>query len=195
MKKIYVILIIFMSILSLSIFLKTKERNESLNKPYNFFSNQTIINNVNNEIIEESKYPQEEILETYNGYKVCAKLVIPKISLETNVLSDYSEAALKNSVVKFWGVEPNNVGNFCIAGHNFKIKNMFSKLKDLKLGDKLFITDSKIGKIEYEIFKIDIVLPEDVSCLKAITENEREVTLITCTIDSKKRIIVKAKEV
>lgn len=195
MKKIYVILIIFMSILSLSIFFKTKERNESLNKPYNFFSNQTIINNVNNEIIEESKYPQEEILETYNGYKVCAKLVIPKISLETNVLSDYSEAALKNSVVKFWGVEPNNVGNFCIAGHNFKIKNMFSKLKDLKLGDKLFITDSKIGKIEYEIFKIDIVLPEDVSCLKAITENEREVTLITCTIDSKKRIIVKAKEV
>lgn len=195
MKKIYVILIIFMSILSLSIFLKTKERNESLNKPYNFFSNQTIINNVNNEIIEESKYPQEEILETYNGYKVCAKLVIPQISLETNVLADYSESALKNSVVKFWGVEPNNVGNFCIAGHNFKIKNMFSKLKDLKLGDKLFITDSKIGKIEYEIFKIDIVLPEDVSCLKAITENEREVTLITCTIDSKKRIIVKAKEV
>ena len=184
-----------MSILSLSIFLKTKERNESLNKPYNFFSNQTIINNVNNEIIKESKYPQEEILETYNGYKVCAKLVIPQISLETNVLADYSESALKNSVVKFWGVEPNNVGNFCIAGHNFKIKNMFSKLKDLKLGDKLFITDSKIGKIEYEIFKIDIVLPEDVSCLKAITENEREVTLITCTIDSKKRIIVKAKEV
>ena len=195
MKKIYVILIIFMSILSLSIFFKTKERNESLNKPYNFFSNQTIINSVNNEIIEESKYPQEEILETYNGYKVCAKLVIPQISLETNVLADYSESALKNSVVKFWGVEPNNVGNFCIAGHNFKIKNMFSKLKDLKLGDKLFITDSKIGKIEYEIFKIDIVLPEDVSCLKAITENEREVTLITCTIDSKKRIIVKAKEV
>lgn len=195
MKKIYVILIIFMSILSLSIFFKTKERNESLNKPYNFFSNQTIINNVNNEIIKESKYPQEEILETYNGYKVCAKLVIPQISLETNVLADYSESALKNSVVKFWGVEPNNVGNFCIAGHNFKIKNMFSKLKDLKLGDKLFITDSKIGKIEYEIFKIDIVLPEDVSCLKAITENEREVTLITCTIDSKKRIIVKAKEV
>ena len=39
MKKIYVILIIFMSILSLSIFLKTKERNESLNKPYNFFLN------------------------------------------------------------------------------------------------------------------------------------------------------------
>ena len=195
MKKIYVILIIFMSILSLSIFLKTKERNESLNKPYNFFSNQTIINNVNNEIIKESKYPQEEILETYNGYKVCAKLVIPQISLETNVLADYSESALKNSVVKFWGVEPNNVGYFCIAGHNFKIKNMFSKLKDLKLGDKLFITDSKIGKIEYEIFKIDIVLPEDVSCLKAITENEREVTLITCTIDSKKRIIVKAKEV
>lgn len=115
--------------------------------------------------------------------------------METNVISNYSEEALRNSVVKFWGVEPNNIGNFCIAGHNFKNKNMFSKLKKLKLGDRLFITDKKVGKVEYEIFKINTVLPEDVSCLKAITEGEKEVTLITCTIDSKKRIVVKAKEI
>ena len=72
---------------------------------------------------------------------------------------------------------------------------MFSNLKKLKIGDKLFVSDREIGKVEYEIFKIDTVLPEDISCLDAVTENQKEVTLITCTSDSKKRIIIKAKEI
>ena len=143
---------------------------------------------------KEENYPQENIVDTYKGYDVCAKLEIPSISLETNVLTNYSTKALKVSVTKFWGVNPNEIGNFCIAGHNFKNNNMFSNLKKLKNGDKFYIIDRKIGKVEYEIFKIYKVLPNDVSCLDSITNNEREVTLITCTSDSKKRIIVKAKE-
>lgn len=146
-------------------------------------------------IVQEKQYPKEEIIDTYKGYNVCAKLEIPTISLETNILSEYSTKALNVSVTKFWGVEPNHTGNFCVAGHNFKNKNMFSNLKKLKIGDKLFVSDREIGKVEYEIFKIDTVLPEDVSCLDAVTENQKEVTLITCTNDSKKRIIIKAKEI
>ncbi len=195
MKKICINIIIFFLVFSLFAFFQSEEEKDILNKSYDFLSNQNSTNIISEKIIEEKEYPKEKILETYNGYDVCAKLVIPEISLETNVIANYSEEALKNSVVKFWGVEPNNTGNFCIAGHNFKNKNMFSKLKKLKLGDRLFITDKKVGKVEYEIFKINTVLPEDVSCLKAITEGEKEVTLITCTIDSKKRIVVKAKEI
>ena len=146
-------------------------------------------------IVQEKQYPKEEIIDTYKGYNVCAKLEIPTISLETNILSEYSTKALNVSVTKFWGVEPNHTGNFCVAGHNFKNKNIFSNLKKLKIGDKLFVSDREIGKVEYEIFKIDTVLPEDVSCLDAVTENQKEVTLITCTNDSKKRIIIKAKEI
>lgn len=196
-KRILVNLILLIIIFSMFLFIETEEQEESnlSNKSYDFLSGQNIVNKVNEEIIEAKEYPKEEIPNNYNGYKVCAKLVIPEISLETNVLENYSEEALKISVVKFWGVEPNHIGNFCIAGHNFRNKNMFRNLKKLKLGDKLFITDTKIGKVEYEIFKIDTVLPEDVSCLNPITNNEKEVTLITCTIDSKKRIILKAKEV
>lgn len=125
---------------------------------------------------------------------MCAKLEIPKISLKTYVLANYSEKALKISVTKFWGVNPNEIGNFCIAGHNYIRKNMFHDLKELNLGDKLWITDKKMGDIEYEIFDIYKVNPEDVSCLEPETRKKREVTLITCTADSKKRIIVKAKE-
>lgn len=195
MKKFFVGIIIICIFFSLFMFLESEEEKNISNKSYDFLSNQNITNIPIEETIEVKEYPKEEILENYNGYEVCAKLVIPEISLETNVIANYSEEALRNSVVKFWGVEPNNNGNFCIAGHNFKNKNMFSKLKKLKIGDRLFITDTKVGKVEYEIFKIDTVLPEDVSCLKAVTENEKEVTLITCTMNSKKRIVVKAKEV
>lgn len=144
---------------------------------------------------EIKQYPKENVIKTYKGYDVCAKLEIPSISLETNILSNYSIKALNVSVTKFWGAQPNQIGNFCVAGHNFVNKNMFKDLKKLKVGDRLFVTDNKIGKVEYEIFAINTVLPNDTSCLDSSFNNEREITLITCTIDSKYRIIVKAKEI
>ena len=153
---------------------------------------------VDKEKVEKSntrEYPKVKIEKTYKGYDVCAKLEIPSISLVTNVLKNYSTSALNVSVTKFWGVDPNQIGNFCVAGHNFKNKNMFRNLKKLNVGDRLFVTDEKIGKVEYEIFNIYKVFPEDTSCLTPSIADEREVTLITCTTDSKQRIIVKAKEV
>ncbi len=194
-KNFCVNIIIFFLVFILFALFQNEEEKSISKKSYDFLSNQNTTSIISEKKVEEKEYPKEEIVENYNGYDVCAKLVIPEIALETNIISNYSEDALRNSVVKFWGVDPNNIGNFCIAGHNFKNKNMFSKLKKLKLGDRLFVTDRKIGKVEYEVFKIYTVVPEDVSCLKTITEDEKEVTLITCTIDSKKRIVVKAKEV
>lgn len=147
------------------------------------------------EVKKAKIYPKIEIANTYKGYDVCAELEIPTISLVTNILKNYSTIALNISVTKFWGVDPNQIGNFCIAGHNFKNKNMFRNLKKLDIGDKLYITDREVGKVEYEIFDIYKVFPENTSCLTPSTINEREVTLITCTADSKQRIVVKAKEV
>ncbi len=153
--------------------------------------------NITNEEIVTNKYEEvkkEEVSLEYKGYEITAKLEIPKINLETYVLKTYSNESLNISVVKFWGAKPNTLGNFCIAGHNFKNKNMFHDLKDLNVGDNLFIIDNNIGRIEYEIYNIYKVLPDDVGCLSQETNGEKEVTLITCTNDSSKRIIVKAKE-
>lgn len=144
--------------------------------------------------VTKTPYPKETILATYKGYKVSAKLEIPTISLETYVLKQYSKNALNTSVTKFWGADPNQIGNFCIAGHNFQNKNMFHDLKKLQKGDFFFISDNLIGKVKYQIYDIYTVLPEDVTCLSQQTNQNREVTLITCTSDSKKRIIVKARE-
>lgn len=140
------------------------------------------------------KYPKEQIIDEYKGYTVAAKLKIPKIQLETYILQNYSIEALNISVTKFWGANPNEIGNFCVAGHNFQNKNMFRNLKNLQTGDRLFVSDNKIGRVEYKIYDIYKVEPDDVSCLTQETGGRREVTLITCTNDSKQRIIVKARE-
>lgn len=160
--------------------------------------NISMIHNIEKRIKENNtnkEYPKEQIIDEYKGYKVIAKLEIPTIKLETYILKQYSVDALNISVVKFWGADPNKVGNFCIAGHNFQNKNMFRNLKKLDIGNRFTISDNTIGKIEYEIYSIYKVDPKDVSCLSQQTAGKREVTLITCTSDSEKRIIVKAKEV
>lgn len=111
------------------------------------------------------------------------------------MLENYSEKALNTSVTKFWGVNPNEEGNFCVVGHNFVRKNMFHNLKDLEVGDRFWVLDNNIGKVEYEIYKIYKVIPKDISPLEQELTNQKEVTLITCTSDSKERIVIKAKEI
>ena len=192
--NIFLITIIF-SILTWLGIEEYKEKNIIKNN-YEAQNVSTIINITNEEIVT-NKYEEvkkEEVSLEYKGYEITAKLEIPKINLETYVLKTYSNESLNISVVKFWGAKPNTLGNFCIAGHNFKNKNMFHDLKDLNVGDNLFIIDNNIGRVEYEIYNIYKVLPDDVRCLSQETKGEKEVTLITCTNDSSKRIIVKAKE-
>ena len=143
----------------------------------------------------QKQYPKEEIIKEYKGYAVCARLQIPAIELETYVLKEYSIQALNVSVTKFWGANPNQIGNFCVAGHNFVRKNMFRNLKKLVVGDKIIVTDNFVGIVEYEVYDIFQVNPKEVDCLDQETNGKREITLITCTTDSKKRIIVKAREI
>ena len=145
---------------------------------------------------EEKQYPKETIVKKYKGYTVEAKLEIPDINLETYILQENTEKALNTAVVKIYGATPNHIGNLCVAGHNAPYnKNMFRDLKDLTIGERLYIIDNKIGKVEYEIYDIYKVFPEDVSCLLQETNGQKEVTLITCTNDSTQRRIIKAREV
>lgn len=201
-KEIKIIInnIIVCLILSIMIWLCIEEDsdNKIKNKESQYNTQNLSVQNNKEEQEEDitiKEYPKEEIINEYKGYEVSAKLEIPKIELETYILQNYSEKALNISVTKFWGVNANEIGNFCVAGHNFRNKNMFRNLRELEIGDRLFISDNKIGKVEYEIYDIYKVTPEDVSCLLQEGDGIREVTLITCTNDSKKRIIVKAMEV
>ena len=72
---------------------------------------------------------------------------------------------------------------------------MFGNFKKLNIKDKIILSDNNIGIVEYEIFNIDKVLPDSTECLLQQTNGERHITLITCTGNSQKRIIIKAKEI
>jgi len=149
-----------------------------------------------NVIKEEIKVikPTEPVVERYSGYKVDSRLEVPKIKLKTNVLTEYSTEGLEKCASKYYGPEANGIGNYCIAGHNYNQKNMFNHLIDLKIGDSLFLTNNKSGIVEYEIYDIYKVKPQNVEPLSQKTNGKKEVTLVTCCNYSNDRLIIKAKE-
>ena len=200
-KIILINTIIVLTVLSIVLWLGIEEYKDSkieseksLSLPYNI-QNLNVEQNVAKETKEENTkvYPKETVIEEYRGYQVGAKLEIPSIELETYVLQKYSQEALNISVTKFWGVNANQIGNFCIAGHNYGPENMFQKIKNLNINDEIYLTDINRNKMKYTIYDIYTVLPNDTKCLSQRTKGEIELTLITCTFDSEKRIIIKAR--
>ncbi len=133
-----------------------------------------------------------------NKYATVGTINIPKINVNYPILSatkDTLDALLKVSPCKFWGPNPNEVGNLCIVGHNYRNNRFFSKVPKLENGDKIEIMDLTGTIVTYEVYDIHTVNPEDTRDTTQKTNGKREVTLITCTNDSKLRVIVKATEI
>ena len=156
------------------------------------------INSIQNNLYNSEKVNQkveyENILKEYKGHEVTAKLTIPKIDLDTYVFEEYDEEAMWICPAKYYGPEPNEMGNFCIAAHNYDKENMFNHIIDLEAGDKIYLSDNKNGKIKYEVYDVYKVKPTDNTPLEQETNGQVELTLITCSDYSSKRIIVKARK-
>ena len=114
---------------------------------------------------------------------------------ETSGTIDHIDELLKISPCFFWGNGPNEVGNYCIVGHNYRSSKFFSKVLDLENGDIIELTDLKGRTLTYSIYDKYVVGPTDLDCKSQLTNGMKEITLITCTNDSTKRVIVKAREV
>lgn len=130
-----------------------------------------------------------------NVYSTVAMISIPKIDVNYPVLAETSEALLKVAPCKFWGPNPNEVGNFCIVGHNYRNRKFFSKVITLVVGDRIELTDLSGRVITYQVYDKYTVDPEDVKCTSQLTNGRKEVTLITCTNDSKQRVVLKTREI
>ena len=138
-----------------------------------------------------------EWLQTAAGtrYYALATINIPSINCTYPVLDRSTDELLKIAPCKFWGADPNEIGNFCIVGHNYRSNKFFSHVPELTVGDKIEITSLKGETLVYSVYDKYIVEPEDVSCTSQRTNGLKEITIITCTNDSKQRVIVKAREV
>lgn len=137
----------------------------------------------------------EYVAKNGKTYDIVGIIKIPKIDLEYPILSETTDALLKVSVCKFWGPNPNEVGNLCIAGHNYTNTRAFSKLYKLEKGDIIEITGLSGRTVKYEVYTQYVVKSNDTAPTSQITHGRKEVTLITCTNGTKERRIVKALEV
>ncbi len=137
----------------------------------------------------------KHVAENGEEYSIVAILNIPRLNINYTVLSETSEELLKISLNKFWGPSANEIGNFVIAGHNYRNKMFFGNLSEIELGDSVELTDVTGRTLIYEVYDKYYVDPTDVSCTSQLTNGKREVTLITCSSDGKERLVVKAREV
>ena len=118
----------------------------------------------------------------YEGY-----IYIPKFNYK-NLIKKGDEAIDENYVsMHKYSSSINGAGNIILSGHNNKY--VFHKLYKLKEGDEIIISDFNIERL-FIVENIKYVNIKDTS----VFENKDKLTLITCTNDTQKRLVVICKE-
>ena len=110
-------------------------------------------------------------------------------------MSISNDDLLDISVCRFAGPMPNEIGNLCIAGHNYVDYKFFSRLNELKTNDTITIYDLSGNKVEYGIYDIYETKPDDTCCTFQNTNGKKLVTLVTCNNVNGKRLVIHAKEI
>ena len=154
----------------------------------------------NDQVEEEPIQTQSsDKITTVDGvaYSVDSFITIPKIGISYPVLSETSDKLLEISVNRYWPepnkLKPNEVGNYCIVGHNYRNGKMFGRLSELEDGDIVQLADTTGRTVQYQVYRKYVVEPTDTSCTSQLTNGRRELTLITCTNYGTQRLIVKCR--
>lgn len=194
MKKVYnlIIAVLIVALIVVIAMIVIRYGGNYLNEKEVSSSLETIEEELNKEETQQSESLPE--LE-FKGYKIEGIIEIPKINIKYPIIDHTNEETMKVSITKFWGPQANEIGNYTVAGHNNKDGTMFGKTKYLQIGDKIKLTNLKNKTIEYEIFKIYSIDPDDVSCVESVENGTREITLITCTNGHKNRLVTKARQI
>ncbi len=194
MKKVYnlIIAVLIVALIVVIAMIVIRYGGNYLNEKEVSSSLETIEEELNKEETQQSEsLPEVE----FKGYKIEGIIEIPKINIKYPIIDHTNEETMKVSITKFWGPQANEIGNYTVAGHNNKAGTMFGKTKYLQIGDKIKLTNLKNKTIEYEIFKIYSIDPDDVSCVESVENGTREITLITCTNGHKNRLVTKARQI
>ena len=174
------------------------------------FEQSILQNNINNQITESNNIKTDisgiedttsgnntssQTTTKYKGFVVAGTIQIPKIDLKYPILEKLSTTSLKTSVVLMYTAQGlNNPGNSVIIGHNYRNGTMFSNVDKLSNGDYIYITDTKGTKVRYTIYNIFRASGSESEYITRNTNGKREISLSTCTDDSKARTIVLARE-
>lgn len=159
----------------------------------NSVENQQIVENVEDIENTENVENIETLPESLQGYTIVGKLKIEKINVEKYILGKTTNKSLNVSITKLWGGKINTPGNFSIIGHNRA--DQFGDLKKLEIGDTFSLIGRDGKKVTYQIYHIETIDPNNVTCLDSKEDGTKEATLITCTPGGLKRLVLKGKEI
>lgn len=194
-KKFIIILVCAIVLIFIAVFLYflikyNMNKKEKLSK--NLVSNFSIMNLYSNTTDNYSS--QQIIAENKTEPFVIGLIQIDEIKLTYPILSVTSEELLTISPCRFSGPMPNQIGNLCIAGHNYVDNRHFGKIHSLSVGDIIKIFDLTGDFLEYEIYSKNEISADDLSCTNQETNGLREITLITCNNVKGNRVCIKARE-
>ncbi|GAF63279.1 putative sortase [Bacillus sp. TS-2] len=131
-----------------------------------------------------------EVDEEFEYAKDVIWLEIPDIDLNQMILPETTEETLNLGLTQ---IKPNQVpgeGNFTVAGHRgYRGDRFFRNLPDVPIGATVNLI-VKNKTYTYEITSSEIIEPTQTDILLD-TDGKNEITLITCTVDGKQRIVLK----
>lgn len=141
--------------------------------------------------LENVYIKRQNVKEHKNKY--FGKIIIPKIKLEYSVFDECSEELLKVLPCKFYGGNIREKGNICIAGHNYNDTRFFSRLNEMQIGEKIYLSDLGGKNYQYIIYDKYKVKSDDFESLKS--QRTYDLTLITCDNSNGKRLIIRASRI
>lgn len=131
----------------------------------------------------------------YEGFVMIGYITIPKTNVKEPILDVVTPDSLDTAVAVLYPSNPklNQPGNVVIIGHNYRNGKFFSNNDKLTVGDKIKIKDTTGTELTYTIYQKFQTTEQDTSFYNRDTNGVAEITLSTCTDDSKARIIILAR--
>ena len=162
---------------------------------YETSQKQKELKNILEEIITEpengegKKLTKSEI-EFLEGFTPIALIEIPSIKLEQGVVQGITDDILNYYLGHFENsAMPGEKGNFSVAGHRVSnYSDAFVNLYKAEVDDEIIVKANNKKHI-YKITEMIIVDPSRVDVLN--DTEEATITLVTCTVGAKERLIVK----
>lgn len=156
------------------------------------------LGNITETPIENSGTSGNGIKKKYYNYTVVGTMKIPAINLQYPIVEDVTGPALEKALVALYpsGDNLNLPGNTVVIGHNYRNGTLFSNLKKLSNGAKIYVTDYRGKSLTYEVYNKFETSSTDTSFYSRDTNGLAELTLSTCTDASNdQRTIIFAKQI
>lgn len=152
-------------------------------------------NDINNNKNNDKNNIVNNININQNNNSYIAKIIIPKINLNKKLFSKnspYNDVNKNIQILKESTMPDIENSNLILAAHSGNSKvAYFTKLKDLSLGDSVFIEYENYN-YEYNVYKI-VVVNKDGKIEMSRNSSDNYLTLITCKLGTNKQYVIICK--